>query len=55
MSDRQPNFAVGDEVLHSGYIGVVKKVSVVGPSKFTYKVEFKHNTLIIKEGNLRRA
>ncbi|QOI67563.1 hypothetical protein SEA_BEUFFERT_195 [Streptomyces phage Beuffert] len=55
MSDRQPNFAVGDRVLHSGYVGVVKKVIRTGPSRYSYRVEFEHNTLTVVEGRLRRA
>ncbi|AXH49306.1 hypothetical protein HWB76_gp095 [Streptomyces phage Blueeyedbeauty] len=55
MSDRQPNFEVGDRVLHSGYVGVVKKVIKDGPSKYKYRVEFQHNTLTVPEGRLRRA
>lgn len=55
MSDRQPNFEVGDRVMHSGYTGVVKKVSKIGPSKYKYVVQFPHDKLILAEGSLRRA
>lgn len=55
MSDRQPNFAVGDRVMNSGYVGVVRRVIKAGPSKYSYRVEFPHDTLTITEGRLRRA
>jgi hypothetical protein len=55
MSDRQPNFSVGDEVLNAGYIGVVKRVVKYGPSKYKYVVQFPHAKLTIVEGKLRRA
>lgn len=55
MSDRQPNFAVGDRVMNAGYVGVVKRVVKTGPSKYKYRVEFPHDTLTLSEGSLRRA
>ncbi|QIQ63057.1 hypothetical protein SEA_MOAB_203 [Streptomyces phage Moab] len=55
MSDRQPNFSVGERVLHAGFVGVVKRV-IPGPkSKYEYVVQFEHNRLTVKEGQLRRA
>jgi hypothetical protein len=55
MSNRQPNFIVGDKVRYDGYIGVIEKINTIGPSKYSYKVKLPHNTVIVAEGKLRRV
>lgn len=54
MSNRQPNFAVRDEVVYLGMLGIVKRV-IPQMGKFRYVVEFEHGRQTIPEGKLKRA
>lgn len=54
MSDRQPNFVVGDEVVYLGMFGIVKRV-IPNHNKFKYVVEFEHGRETVPEGKLRRT
>ncbi|AXH68882.1 hypothetical protein SEA_COMRADE_200 [Streptomyces phage Comrade] len=53
MSDRQPNFAVRDEVVYLGMLGIVRRV-LLGKN-IRYVVEFEHGRQTIPEGKLKRA
>ncbi|QWT30067.1 hypothetical protein SEA_TUNATARTARE_205 [Streptomyces phage TunaTartare] len=55
MSNRQPNFAVGDKVKYGNEKGVVEKVWTVNPSKFRYTVKLNGGVSVIEEGDLKRA
>lgn len=54
MSNRQPNFKVGDKVNYQGRKCEVKKIHVDGPSRFSYTIEFPNgHTEIVREGRLK--
>ncbi len=55
MSNRKPNFAIRDQIVYLGMLGIVKRVLSDGPSKFKYVVEFEHGRQTIPEGKLKRA
>lgn len=54
MSNRQPNFAVREEIVYMSMHGIIKKIIPDG-SKFKYVVEFEHGKQTIPEGKLKRA
>lgn len=56
MSNRQPNFKVGDKVNYQSRQGVVKTIHIDGPSRFSYTVQFPNgHKEIVKEGKLKSA
>ena len=56
MSNRQPNFRVGDEVNYQGRKCTIKTIKIDGPSKFSYTVRFPNgHTEDVKEGRLKSA
>jgi hypothetical protein len=54
MSNRQPNFSIGDSVKWGDKVGKVKKVWTVNPSSFKYTVEFSDGKRVLEEGGLKR-
>lgn len=54
MSNRQPNFKVGDTVNYQGRKCTVKTIIIDGPSKFSYTIRFPNgHTEDVKEGRLK--
>lgn len=55
MSNRQPNFRVGQKVEYMKEIGRVVKVWTINPSNYRYTVKFRYRTEVLDEGKLKRA
>lgn len=55
MSNRQPNFSVGDNVKWGNKVGEVDKVWTIDPSNFKYTVKFSDGKRVLEEGKLKRA
>lgn len=54
MSNRQPNFSIGEEIIYLSMYGVIKRI-IPDNGNFKYLVEFKHGRETVPEGKLKRA
>lgn len=54
MSNRKPNFSVGEKVTYLGMPGIVDSVLLIS-NKYTYTVRLRGGTKDVPEGKLKRA